>query len=84
MIKKLTISHTKIITLITNPSEDSKQGRSFTLEPVGWDAIFDVSQQMFGFLVCVAHHSKFLQCALTEEIASEFQASLTLEKHRCL
>ena len=33
-IKKLTVSHTKIIILTTNPSEDDKQGhrRSITLE----------------------------------------------------
>ena len=82
MMKKLTICHTKFIMLISNPSDD-KQGhtKSFILKPIRWIAIFDVSQQIFGSVVG-GHHSKALFDAHLLKV--KFQASLTLQKCRCL
>ena len=60
-IKKLTSGHTKIIMLIVNPTENDEEGhRSFTLKPVGWVAILDVSQQIFESVVHVTHCSNAL------------------------
>ena len=79
----LTIGHTKIIMLITNPSGGDKQGhRSFTLKLVGWVAIFDVSQGIFGSVVYVAHYSKALfNVHQLKRLPVDFKP---LQKYRCL
>ena len=65
------------------PWSQAMMSRILMMTPVGWFAVFDYLIKFFDIWHMEYLFESSCQSALIKEIASEFQASHTLQKCRC-